>query len=406
MTSGGLRHDDDGLVCDDFADPVLELTHLLRQASGIEHSVALAYLYAAFSVKDRYLPVRGSLGPDDYGLRRIGAHGSQALTAPTDLLQAATQEMQHLAYVNEFLRILGSPPQMASYEFPFAADLFPFPIALRALDRPAVATFLWLEADEAKLASGRRRTPETEPAAFVDEVRAEIAKVGGPSVDQDRVDHFGSVYGSIMEVAQRVADAPPAWLEKDHEWHAWIDRMHLVLMQGEISHYLMFRSIFTGAAFTDDHQPDPGIWVDPSSARYPSIALASGTAWRARPHTIQPENARRLAWLGNLHYWILLGMLDLSFRSVDLKLRYAAVDQMTLALWWIGLDLAQGYGVGMPFDQLAQSYAFGRDEKIARRVLTQLVLEAKTQIEKLGADGLLPANYETSVVELALASLQ
>ena len=406
MSNGGLRHDHDGLVCDDFADPVVELTHLLRQAAGIEHSVALAYLYAAFSVKDRYISVRGSLGPDDYGLRRIGAHGSQALIAPTDLLQAATQEMQHLAYVNEFLRILGSPPQLASYGFPFAADLFPFPMGLRALDRPAVATYLWLEADDAKLATGTWRTPESEPVAFVEDVRAEIAKIGGPSVDQDRVDHFGSVYGSIMEVAQRVTDAPPPWLDTDHEWHAWIDRMHLVLMQGEVSHYLMFRSLFTGAAFTDDHQPDPGIWADPSNDRYPSIALASGTAWRARPHTIQPENARRLAWLGNLHYWILLGMLDLSARSVDLKLRYAAVDQMTLALWWIGLDLAHTHGVGMPFDQLAQSYAFGRDDKLGRRVLTQLVLEAKAQVAALGADGLLPASYEASNIELALASLQ
>src|SRR4051794_22898235 len=41
-------------VIRDFADPLLELTRLLREASEIEHALLLQYLYGAFSLKPAY----------------------------------------------------------------------------------------------------------------------------------------------------------------------------------------------------------------------------------------------------------------------------------------------------------------------------------------------------------------
>jgi Ferritin-like len=387
-----------------FADPVLELLYLLKQAAAVEHSVALAYLYAAFSVKKQYAHIRGGLNDDSYGLRRIGVRGTKPLTAPTNLLEASIEEMQHLAFVNEVLQAIGAAPEFESYEFPMISDVFPFPIALRSLDLPTVATFLWLEADDSKLAVGRNRTPSSEPVAFVAEVRGQIDRLPD-RVDRSSADHFGSVYRTIVRVLERVASAPPAWMPIDTPWDQLIERMQRVLLQGEISHYDMFRSMFTAAAFASDGQPDPRIWSDPWADAYPARALKSGTAWPGHHDTIGPEPVRRLAWLGNLHYWLLLAMLDDASRSTNLKFRYAAVDQMSMALWAVGIELADKHNVGMPFDPIGFSYGLGVNGAMSRGFMVHLAGEAKREAQWLAAEGLLPGAYSGGVLDLALAAL-
>ncbi len=90
-----------GVVARDFADPYLELIRLLKEASEIEHSLMVQYLFAAFSVKPQYKALVG-----------------QPVPSSGSLLGIAIQEMQHLAIVNNLLVALGSGPSLDRQDFP------------------------------------------------------------------------------------------------------------------------------------------------------------------------------------------------------------------------------------------------------------------------------------------------
>src|SRR6185295_745339 len=51
-------------IARDFIDPYIELVRLLREASEVEHSLMLQYLYAAFSIKPAYQAVAGFGAPN------------------------------------------------------------------------------------------------------------------------------------------------------------------------------------------------------------------------------------------------------------------------------------------------------------------------------------------------------
>ena len=61
-----------------------------------------------------------------------------------------------------------------------------------------------------------------------------------------------------------------------------------------------------------------------------------------------------VAMLANMHYWLLLMLLDASYRDQDRAPRYKAIDGMTECLWHLGLELAARWDVGLPFDQLGR----------------------------------------------------
>src|SRR5262249_10895415 len=90
----------------DFADPYLELVRLLHEASEVEHSRMLQYLYGAFSLKPAYRSIAG------YGNANAG-----------DLLGVAIQEMQHLATVNRLLVALGAAPYLVREDFPYEPEV-------------------------------------------------------------------------------------------------------------------------------------------------------------------------------------------------------------------------------------------------------------------------------------------
>jgi hypothetical protein len=96
----------------DFDDPYLELVRLLDEASEIEHALLVQYLYASFSVKERYATVIGTGGDDSVGI--VGV---------------AVQEMHHLARVNEILVQLRATPNLIRQGFPYEPDIYPFELS-------------------------------------------------------------------------------------------------------------------------------------------------------------------------------------------------------------------------------------------------------------------------------------
>jgi rubrerythrin len=100
-----------------FTDPRLELTRLLREAANIEHALMLQYLFAAFSVKDRYADELAG-GPFD---------------SSKTLMGVAVQEMHHFARVNELLVALRAQPNLDRQDFPIRTGIYPFPLELEPL---------------------------------------------------------------------------------------------------------------------------------------------------------------------------------------------------------------------------------------------------------------------------------
>jgi hypothetical protein len=391
-----------GLATDDFHDPYLELVHLLTQAAGLEHSLLLAYLYGAFSLKPQYVNVRGTVAPELYGLHRLNTHQDRDIRHIHTVLGVAVEEMQHLATVNRFLRVLGAPPVLTPHTFPFAADIYPFAIDLRPLTRASVATFLWIEAEALKFAGNE---PGAEPPAFQELVEEALDEYRDP-IDTEPQSHLGSLYHAIGRVAARVGQDPPSFVSPLVDWPAWLSQLDAILGQGEIAHYRFFRRLFTGEAFLPDSGHPGVVWADPNGSLYPSVALERGSGWAHVKDRIRDETARRLAWLGDLHYWLILGLLDRSYRSMDRTGRYQGVAQMTQCLVAIGLELSERYHVGFPFDPLGPSYEFGADQSFALDSLIKLASEIDVVAGELAADDVLPATYDRTTVAALISPLR
>lgn len=395
----------EGRIPTDYDDDYLELVRLLVEGAGLEHSLMAAYLYSLFSIKEKYRKVQGNLAEHSYlDHSPVGRGGTEVLRQKDSFLEVALEEMQHLSLVNGFLVELGAAPNFNPHTFPFTSDIYPFELDLRSLDRYVAATYLWIEADACKLSLSQECREQSEAPEFVHEVRA-VLKAGSRRyhelpIDEERLNHVGSLYHKIVTQTQRVAEAPPKFLPADFPWAEWEDRMNWILHQGELPHYRFFRTVFTGEAFGGDRR----IWE--SGADSPAHSFERLTGYTGRRDTIKNPIARNLAWLADLHYWIILCLLDTAYRAGARKFAYKAIDNMTLGLWHLGRHLAEHYQVGLPFDPMGPNYCLGRDTRLSLQILRRLVLEAARYAEKLETQKHLPPGYDTGLFALTLTGLE
>jgi hypothetical protein len=400
-------HRKHGHIHTDYDDDYLQLVRLLVEGAGLEHSLMIAYLYALFSIKGQYATLQGDITDRSYlDHSPVGRHGLEVVLQKDTFLDVALEEMQHLSLVNRFLCDLGAAPTFTPHIFPLSSDLYPFDIELRSLDRYASATYLWIEATPHALSRNPKYKDVSEPREFIHEVRKVLGegseRYRKVPIDEEQVDHVGSLYRKILEQTHRVAHNPPAFLKNDcptFPWGEWIDRMNWILVQGEITHYRFFRDVFTGKAFKADEH----IWDD--APDYPTYAFTHQTAYTGRPNTIPNEKARRVAWLADLHYWIILCLLDTAYSSKARALAYKAMDNMTLGLWFLGKHLGEDYQVGVPFDSMGPHYTLGRNATFSLQILRLLVREAERKAAELDEEGLLPKGYSMNLFRLTLAGL-
>jgi hypothetical protein len=218
----------------------------------------------------------------------------------------------------------------------------------------------------------------------------------------------GSLYRRVLELTQEVAARPPAFLPTAFPWGAWESRIKWILFQGEISHFEFFLDVFTGKAFGATER----VWR--AGPRFPAHHFTWKTAYTARPHSIRDSNARRLAWLSNLHYWIILSLLDAAYRSpgfsafysaARLDYQYKAIDNMTQGLWRLGQHLASAYQVGVPFDAIGPQYGLGRTHEHTILLIAHLAREARRDAHELSAEGLLPRGFDLGLYDMTLAGL-
>jgi len=403
-----------GQIPTDYHDPYLELVHLLTEAAALEHSLMIAYLYALFSLKDEYAHVRGDIRTRSYLEHSpAGRGGTEVLRRKDTFLDVALEEMQHLSLVNRFLVDLGAAPNFTPHDYPYTSDLYPFDVELRSLDQYVTATYLWIEADECALSLKPSCANPPERRRLIKAVRR-VLKEGSKRyrempIDEEKLNHLGSLYHTVVQVMQRVAADPPAFLDRAFPWGEWESRMHWILFQGELSHFEFFLDVFTGKAFGGTER----IWKP--GPKFPAYVFSRHTAYTARPHTIPDERVRRIAWLADLHYWIILSLLDVAYRSrgfaafysaPQLAYQYKAIDNMTQGLWLLGLHLASAYQTGVPFDAMGPQYGLGRTPEHSKALIVHLVNEAQRVAEELGREGLLPPDFDLDLYQLTLNGLQ
>ncbi|HKP62217.1 MAG TPA: ferritin-like domain-containing protein [Polyangiales bacterium] len=391
----------------DYEDPYLALTSLLVDAATLEHSLLSVYLYALFSIRERYKDVRGELSSESFQSQPPGKNamsGQAPRSAKATFLDVTIEEMQHLAMVNQLLYELCAAPCLERHTFPHRFEIYPFPLELRSLDRYVAATFTWIEAPAAAL----KRSSDNR---LVEELEGVVNREANRNVVREREDKglepLGSLYNQILERLDTLRKDPPPFIPNSFAWGVWSDRIDWIRNQGEIDHFGFFRSLFEGSAFGGN----ASIWkLAPEHEVYPATKLEWKSAFRGRDSSIsQPgevHEAQGLAWLSNLIYWTLLCLLDVSYRTNNRKLIYVAIEQMASGLWWLGLELAHVYELGMPFDVMLVRYNLGRDERSTLQIIERLVREARHVAELPEVAERLPKRFDRLLFQRTLDALQ
>jgi hypothetical protein len=375
------------LILPNFSNSYLELIRLLKEAAGIEHLLMLQYLYAAFSIKDIYKDVRGSMKWQDYNLSNAKKE--------TNLFRVAIEEMQHLSMVNAFLSTLGSSPNMLCEDPVNVSDIYPFELKLESLSQESTATYVFVEADKSVFELVNSSSDEQK---YVEQINRFINK------DQQS-NHIGSLYASIIEYANKVSTNPPVFLRKQHiDWNKHLNNMMFIKEEGEVEHYLFFKSVFMGthpgfniegvnggeagiSAGTVEQEgvKELNIWENHRSSKYyPSIEFdkLQTTAYLGKDNIIRDPMVRKIGWLSNLHYWIIIALLDVNYRNTTMVPKYKAISNMTEALYTCGLILATK-GIGIPFDPPNLDPNYGKETLYSLEIIKLMVLEAQNQAYEL-----------------------
>jgi hypothetical protein len=362
-----------GKVMRDFSSPHLELTRLLREATEIEHALMLQYLYAAFSLKPEYAAIAGD-----------GAPGS------TDLIGVAVQEMQHLATVNRLLAALGAAPNLVRQEFPYEPDIYPFEFSLEPMSRKSLAKYIYAEAptdifDAAAPAADR-------------ELAGAVRRLLGPDT---RTNHIGSLYDAIISRLEDYAATKPA---ENLDAADWLGQLRHIKTEGEDLHFQFFRSVFDGT------HPGFGkrtaVWDLPATdPAYPAFPVpVNPTAFIGHDGEIGDPTLLALSWLGDLHYWSMLFLLDLHFRDPE---REIFVDlarmQMLGPIMSIARDLPTRGGA-FPFDVLNVGSAPGSDADHNCRFAIEMLHEAEAVATAL--KDVLPPDYPSDIASDTIAALE
>jgi rubrerythrin len=334
-----------GFMARDFFDPHLELIRLLKEASEIEHSLMIQYLFAAFSLKPKYQALVGPPVPSSDGLLGI-----------------AIQEMQHLAIVNRLLVALGAGPNLDRQDFPHEPDIYPFPLNLERLTRASLARYTYVEA-------GRESMPTDGPMAATNQrlCDALTAELGADT----QLNHVAGLYAIIIRQLETMAEEGSLQLD---DLDDWLEQLNYIALEGEQQHFEFFSRLLLGLHPVLAGQPNP--WnLDEDDPDYPSFSVAPNpTAYLGHENQITEGVARALAWISNLHYWVVLMMLDLYYRTGREGLNAMAQAHMVGPMQSLAGRLAKDH-VGLPFDRLSMGYSPAPDHAGNLRFIGRLSAE-------------------------------
>ncbi len=365
---------DTSTVIRDFSDPYLELLRLLTVAAEIEHGLMVQYLYAAFSVKPVYRAVAGNGAPNT-----------------NDLVGIAVQEMQHLGKVNQLLVALGASPVMIREDFPFEPDIIPFRLRLEPMSRASLGRYVWCESPPG--ATVVHHVHSAEDVAFCRLLEHVLGK-------EQRPNFVGNLYDAVISAVKEVATLRDTGLP---DVLAWLPLLQEIKSEGELGHFQFFKRTFLGKHEGFGGRPDP--WMLPvSDPLYPAFQLPiDPTAYIGHQHQILDPTAQRLAWLGNLHYWLVLNLLSLGYSVGSQDMVALSRGHMMVPFQSLARRLAQ-MGSGMPFDPLGQGYLRSVKNGGSLRFIRHLLDEADRLEAQIGKD--LPSDYAMGFCKVTSSALR
>ncbi len=160
-----------------------QLITMLAEAAEIEHCLMCTYLYAASSLKQ---------GVDEDLLE----HELSAVKRwRAEIIAIATEEMLHLALVNNLLMAVGSRPHYRHFNFPALPGQFPADVAVALLpfDAATLDHFIYVERP--------RETDETDGANI------DKAEYSRDMDSANRVSEISGDYETVGELYQAIADS-------------------------------------------------------------------------------------------------------------------------------------------------------------------------------------------------------
>jgi Ferritin-like len=345
-----------------FADPVLELVRLLRDAADMEHASLLQYSYSAFSLKTEYESISG-----------YGSHDA------ISLLTIAIEKMMHLGAVNRMLVVLGAPPRLLPPSFPFRRDASPLAFNLEPLSREALALYTYREAPQRLFDSKDIETPDGKLVAAACEM------LGAPII------RATSIYTAIVAVAGEVSRSSSDELP---DITRWIDAMRVLEDRGRESRFEFLRDLFLGSDPIFAGRGD--IWRLPiTDPGFPSYDIVRHSAAHIRqPYNGSGSTTLALSRLGNLQYGTALALLDLYFRHHIPTYRSLAITHMMGPVRSIGKYLPR-LGAGMPYEAIDVPDSSVLDAKHRLRFILPLLQEGQNVAETIGPG--LPPDYPLSI---------
>ncbi|MEM6813248.1 MAG: ferritin-like domain-containing protein [Bacteroidota bacterium] len=313
----------------DFLDPYLELVKLLHESSRIEHILWVQYLFVAYSIKPKFSSLLGFFSPDSNGFFGVAA-----------------QKMSHLYYVNEFLIRLEVLPNFERGNFPAQFEIYPFRLNLERLGPMSLAKFIYINSP------AKYFYDHSLDRAYDGKLTGKLNEVLGLNY---KVNYLGSIYSTIIEVASELETSGQLSFSIQEN----IIRMKEIKKMSEESHFEFFRNVFMGTHTSIAHISN--IWDLPiSDTSYPSFEISPNlSALKGHTYEIKDDQLRLMAYLGNIHYWIVLKLLLQAYLDGSNFMEYMKMSKNHIVgpMKIISAKLAQK-GHGIPFDRLSVGYTY------------------------------------------------
>jgi Ferritin-like len=344
-----------------FADPVLELIRLLRNAADIEHATLLQYTYSAFSVK--------------VGYESISLYDSNGAIS---LLTIAIGNMKRLGVVNRMLVVLGAPPSLQPPSCPARNNAYADAFELEPLSREALARYIYREAPQRLFDSKDIGSSDGKIVAAICEM------IGAPAA------RAASIYTAIVAVADEVTRTSGSELP---DITRWTDAMRILEDRDRESRFEFLRGLFLGSHPAFAGHDD--VWRLPmTDPGYPTYDIVGhSTAYFARQSQGSNPTTLALIRLGNLQYGTTLLLLDLYFRHHILMYRSLAISHMLGPVRSVGKHLPR-LGAGLPFEAIDLPDSSVLDTKHRLRFIMALLQEGQIVAEAIAPH--LPPDYPLS----------
>lgn len=298
--------------------------------------------------------------------------------------------MQDLSKVNQLLVALGASPVPIREDFPYESAIYPFPFNLEPLSIVSLAKHVWTESPPGAIDILKALAPEDRQFCRDIDFVLEI---------NYQPNDIRSLYDSLINILEKLGESGESGLP---DMHPSISVMHVIKSQGEVDHFHFFKSLFTCSY--DGFGGDYDAWSRPAlDPLYPAHQLqVNPRAYVGHDGQIEDPELLNLAWLGNLHYWILLTLLSAGYSTGSAAHIGLARAHMMGPFWALARKLSVS-GAGMLFDPLSIGYACGSTRQTNELLLSRLLTEADMLEKRLLAT--LPIDFPADCCRSTLSTL-